>query len=193
MNRPLQFVAKNIPKEKFRQYGESALTVAERFLLGLWDLIDDMDYGRYHPRLVSEYGAREARAIVAANDQRRAEREQKLAIRRLKRNKWIKQRNEGNRIEYELTNNGRLAALEVLIRTVERRLPEKQCCLVVFDFPEAARHSRQSFRRLLKRIGFECMQLSVWRSDKDILDEIRKMIRLLKVERWVRAYRSEEK
>ena len=64
--------------------------------------------------------------------------------------------------------------------------------LVIFDFPEAAKESRQAFRRLLRRIGFEFIQFSVWSSKKNIIFEIREVVDILKLGRWVKIYRGYE-
>ena len=128
--------------------------------------------------------------IITRGEYSRKEREKKKAIWRLKENKWIKERKEGERVEYELTNNGRIAALGIVISQTNSFLPDGEWCLVVFDFPEAARRSRQFFRRLIKSFGFIGIQLSVWRSKKNVLREIRELVALLKIGRWVQVYRG---
>jgi len=176
--------------KKIKVAAKIALSVTEEFLLTLWEICDEMNCMRYHPGLVMAVGGREARAILAKNEYYRKEREKKKMIWRLKKNKWIKERKEGERVEYELTNNGRIAVLEIIIGRTDSFLPDGEWCLVIFDFPEAARRSRQIFRRLLKRLGFTGIQLSVWRAKKDVVREIRELVTLLKIDRWVQVYRG---
>jgi hypothetical protein len=179
-------------KNKTITVAYAALTVADKVLLGLWDMFDDISYSQIHPRLVLAVGARRAREIVSAKERFRQERKKKKALWQLKRNKWIKLQKEGERVEYEITKNGRLAALEIIMRCTNSCLPAGEACLVIFDFPEAAKESRQTFRRFLRRIGFEFIQLSVWSSKKNIFFEIREAVGILKLGRWVKIYRGYE-
>jgi len=41
---------------------------------------------------------------------------------------------------------------------------------------------------LLKSVGFTQKQLSVWFSNKSILDEMQALVRILKIEKWVNIY-----
>jgi len=177
-------------KQKLKKIAKTALSAAEEVLLTLWETYDDACFARCHPYLAMRVGAKEGRDIIAESEFYRKEREKRQAVRRLKQMKFLKERKEGNRIEYELSVNGRLAALETIMRCTRSFLPDGEYCLVVFDFPEAARRSRQSFRRLLRRAGFERLQLSVWQTKKDVLREAREMVVLLKVGKWVSVYRG---
>ena len=62
-------------KNKIINVTNLVLTVADKVLLGLWDMFDDVSYGQIHPRLVLAVGARRAREIVAAKERFRQERE----------------------------------------------------------------------------------------------------------------------
>ena len=177
-------------KQGAKQIAKIALSAAEEFLLSLWETYDDTCFARCHPFLAMTVGAREGREIISESEFFRKEREKRQAIRRLKQMKFLKERKEGNRLEYELSANGQVAALETIMRCTRSFLPDGEYCLVVFDFPEAARRSRQSFRRLLRRIGFERLQLSVWRTKKNVIRETRALIGLLKIGKWVEAYRG---
>jgi hypothetical protein len=193
IERPFNFRDRNDmnkAKSNIKKVAYKTLTIADKALLGLWEMYDDISYSQIHPRLVLAVGARRAREIVAAKERFQLEREKKKALWRLKENKWIKQKNESDRVEYEITNDGRIAALEAVMCSSDSLLPEGEWCLVVFDFPEPARRSRGIFRRLLKRVGFECIQLSVWQTKKNIYFEINEIIKLLKINHWVRVYQA---
>jgi hypothetical protein len=195
IERPFNFRDRNDmnkAKSNIKKVAYKALTIADKALLGLWEMYDDISYSQIHPRLVLAVGARRAREIVAAKEQFQQEREKKKALWQLKRNKWIKLQKEGVRVEYEITKNGKIAALEAIMKCTRSLLVKGEWILVVFDFPEPARKSRGVFRRLLKRVGFEREQLSVWRTNKNIFYEIDKIIVLLKIDRWVKVYLARE-
>jgi DNA-binding transcriptional regulator PaaX len=111
--------------------------------------------------------------------------ERRREIWRLRQRRWITEHREGNRVIQELTTNGRIAALEVVMKQTTAILPDDQRWTIAFDFPEGARAARQLFRRSLKRIGCTLDQLSVWHTNKDIGREMQEFVRLLKLTRWV--------
>jgi len=116
------------------------------------------------------------------------EKKKRRALKELKRKKWLTERQEGDKVVYELTESAVIQHLKSTIRSTTDVLPEPSIVLVTFDFPEAARRARNSFRYFLKSAGFAQKQLSVWFSTKSILGEMQALIRVLKIEKWVAVY-----
>jgi len=115
----------------------------------------------------------------------------KAALRRLKKKKWIEDRQLGNDVVFELSNKAIIEYLKGLIKQEPTR-PGTRETLVVFDIPEAARNARKSWRRLLKTLGFHKQQLSVWSSMKDIGDQVLALVKALGIEKWVKVYSGTE-
>ncbi|MBI2085997.1 hypothetical protein HYT74_01515 [Candidatus Daviesbacteria bacterium] len=62
--------------------------------------------------------------------------------------------------------------------------------LVLFDIPENRRGIRDLFRRRLKDWGFKNWQRSVWVSNRNITDKLRRLIKNLEIEKWVAVIES---
>ncbi|MBI4592301.1 hypothetical protein HY733_02535 [Candidatus Uhrbacteria bacterium] len=116
------------------------------------------------------------------------EKKKRRVLKELKRRTWLTERREGNKVVYELAESVTIQRLKTTIRSTIAVLPEPSIILVAFDFPEAARRARDSFRFFLKSVGFAQKQLSVWFSNKSILDEMQTLVRMLKIEKWVNIY-----
>ncbi|MBI4435755.1 hypothetical protein HY630_03725 [Candidatus Uhrbacteria bacterium] len=113
------------------------------------------------------------------------------ALRRLKKKKWINDRQLGNDVVFELSNKAIIEYLKGLIKQEPPR-PGTRETLVVFDIPEAARSARTNWRRLLKALGFHKQQLSVWSSMKNIGDQVLALVKALGIEKWVKVYSGTE-
>ncbi|MBI4592192.1 hypothetical protein HY733_01975 [Candidatus Uhrbacteria bacterium] len=111
----------------------------------------------------------------------------KAALRRMKKKKWIMDRELGDTVAFELSNQAIIEYLKASIKREPSR-PGTRETLVVFDFPEAAQSGRKGWRRLLKTLGFKRLQLSVWSTMRDIGDQILALVKALKIEKWVRVY-----
>ena len=65
--------------------------------------------------------------------------------------------------------------------------------MVIFDIPEKERQKRDIFRDALLGMGFTFFQKSIWISPFDVLDKVEKIIRDLKIWKYVRIFLIEEK
>jgi DNA-binding transcriptional regulator PaaX len=118
-------------------------------------------------------------------DQRR-----KRALKRLRDKKWIADRRSGTNIQFTLRYDAAVKSIQSKIQTKTTRLPSRTFALVTFDFPEAARRARDAFRLMLKHLSFRQQQLSVWISDKNVVHELELLVRMMKLDKWVRVYRA---
>ena len=116
---------------------------------------------------------------------------QKKMIRILKSKKYIKLTRKANKLELQLTNKGLIIKLFEIIKEKEELLPEGGVCVVSFDIPEPARKVRRTFRTLLEESGFVLRHKSVWQTRHDVSQELRLIIKKLKIERWVQIYKAE--
>jgi len=88
----------------------------------------------------------------------------------------------------KLTEDGKIQAIKVLIANCHDRFHDGRICLVSFDIPEAAETARAAFRRFIKTVGFKYVQGSVSSIKKDVFKEMRYLIGLLKIGRWVEVH-----
>src|SRR5687768_183744 len=64
--------------------------------------------------------------------------------------------------------------------------------VVVFDIPEENRKIRNAFRSRLKLWKFESHQKSVWVSRKDILKEVKDLVKELGIKKWVTIFEADK-
>ncbi len=95
-------------------------------------------------------------------------RQEQQAIHRLHHRKLVEARKTAQGLEVLLTDAGQVEALRWAILTETSTLPEGQRCYVSFDIPELSRNQRNEFRRLLRKVGFQLVHQSLWRSRKDV-------------------------
>lgn len=119
--------------------------------------------------------------------------EQERSVKRLKKKKWLEEKKQGNRIVLQLTDSGKVFALGQRIVNTERKLSHGRACLVSFDIPERARAARLTLRRLFKSAEFNCCHHSAWITDKDVVDDLTELIRLLGIKDWVSVFRVDKK
>lgn len=62
--------------------------------------------------------------------------------------------------------------------------------VVIFDIPEQKRVVRDMFRRKLKHWGFKSYQLSVWVTKQDVIENLKRTIKELGIEKWVAVLES---
>jgi len=146
--------------------GKKTLTVAAKILIALIEEVEDMQYMRTHCYAVLGKDVRSERYESEIGRRLHEEKIRRQAIKRLREQKFIKLRKEGDRVSYELTRSGKIKAMKVLIMHSSDYYFDKRICLVSFDFPEAASQARKVFRRFLKNVGFKFVQGSVWSSKK---------------------------
>lgn len=58
--------------------------------------------------------------------------------------------------------------------------------LVIFDIPEEVHGLRDHFRRLLKSLGFQMLQASVWVYPYDVFGELEQLIPDIKKHGWIK-------
>jgi len=164
-------------KRKIKKAGKIVLSTVKEILIGLYLEIESGGFNRHYP-------FRDVYWQFHTADARRR------ALVRLRERRWVVEQREGDRVVDALTRDGKIAALEIVLRHTMRRLPAGQCLLVSFDIPEGARMARQQFRRLLKQSGFKFDHLSVWCTDKDVGTELRELVRILSIKKWVHIFLS---
>ncbi len=123
----------------------------------------------------------------------RQNKKRKQALAGLRHRHWLTTRKAGKEMIVRLSSDALVGGLKQRIQALKKHLPHKQRCLVVFDFPVGVNDARQFWRRFLSSSGFRFEQLSVWITEKDVVSEMRALIRLLGVERWVKLYLVLEK
>jgi hypothetical protein len=170
---------------------KKTLSVAAKILIELVEQQRDLNFLYFH-RTHDWRPVRELRYEHVYFEALKEERLRRQAIKRLRENNYIKLQKEGNRVIATLTEDGRVKALQALIKSSTAYLGDGRLCLVSFDFPEAARAGRYSFRWFLKLSGFRFVQGSLWSIKKDVSGELRQLVALLQIGRWVKVFIAEE-
>lgn len=154
----------------------------------LVDLFNDVDFFLAFGRQYGSCGRsiEEMRELKSRAD--RAERNR--SIYRAKQQKLIKTKKEGDKIYQYLTKKGAISLLKSKIILEEKALPEGEICFVIFDIPEDIKHVRDTFRKLLKDIGFRMTQRSVWEGDLDIVDDLRSLVDIMNAQKYIRVYHA---
>ncbi|PIX61923.1 CRISPR-associated endonuclease Cas2 [Candidatus Uhrbacteria bacterium CG10_big_fil_rev_8_21_14_0_10_41_26] len=154
----------------------------------LVDLFNDVDFFLANGRQYGQCGRslEEMREIKNAVERR----ERNHAIYRAKQQKLIKTQKEGDKIYQYLTKKGAVSLLKSKIILEKQTLPEGEICFVIFDIPEDIKHVRDTFRKLLKDIGFRMTQRSVWEGDLDIVDDLRSLVDIMNAQKYIRVYHA---
>ena len=92
---------------------------------------------------------------------------------------------------FRLTEKGRLAAIKDVIRIACKNDNGKRV-LVSFDIPKQENAVRVRLRYVLKDLGFNLVQQSLWSSDKDIGKIMRQLVFDLGAEKWVHVFEAKE-
>jgi len=181
-------------KEKIKKIAKKAavvsLTAAARILIGMFELVDDMNFLRSHQSLCTGMSIEDAREYLAECEE--YHRTYRHAFNRLKKKGWIESKEIGRLVVETLTESGEIAAIEAVLKSRSPMLRAGEYCMVVFDVPEAAHAARDQFRNMLKRIGFVYHQRSVWCIQKEVSAGIKRIVDILKINKWVRIYKSYE-
>ncbi|QQS20151.1 CRISPR-associated endonuclease Cas2 [Candidatus Saccharibacteria bacterium] len=73
---------------------------------------------------------------------------------------------------------------------IARKLSNDARLIVLFDIPQQRAHIRETLRRLLKNLGFEMVQRSVWVTDMDYRDVLLEAIESLELKDCVEVHES---
>lgn len=167
----------------------NAVTKALKQFQSDWLPLDEIYWPSYASSRRWYPGIKEEEARRRASKQHKKERE-RLAY--LKRQQWIETKETAEGLFVRLTDQGKM---ERLCRTLHERpkLNGTITCLVLFDFPESVRSSRDAFRHFLKTSGFHLVQRSVWMSDRDVASEVLQFVRQTKIGKWVEVFVGEKK
>ncbi|MBU1907740.1 hypothetical protein KKF59_01250, partial [Patescibacteria group bacterium] len=168
--------------------GRKFSKMTDAVLNAVADGIEILEYSVYKPGALMRYGY----PFIKEVENERARRQMRSAAWRLKRKGYIEEKRELRGRAFRLTELG-----EKIIRSDESAsfnpvaFPPNIFLIVSFDIPERFKHARQSFRTVLKTLGFRRQHLSVWISDKDWTAYLEKMLENLKVKDWVVLMKGE--
>ncbi|MFC1788054.1 hypothetical protein ACFLZY_02440 [Patescibacteria group bacterium] len=110
------------------------------------------------------------------------------SLRELQTKKIIEIEKKGREIEISLTENGKTQYLINQIILNKKFLSKKQVLVVSFDIPDRVSHIRRYLRSLLREAGFVKRHQSVWETKHDIVDELKELVKRLKLTNWIQLY-----
>lgn len=110
------------------------------------------------------------------------------ALERLHKKRFVQVAKRKNGYFVSISTDGKVELLKLKVQACSKRLPSDCRCLVLFDIPESAKAVRENFRQMMKRCGFVLFQKSAWSSVYDVGEDMRELIRLLGVEKWVEVF-----
>ncbi|MFH1405518.1 MAG: hypothetical protein ABIH21_05525 [Patescibacteria group bacterium] len=120
-------------------------------------------------------------------------RRKKQALERLQHQEYIRLKQKGHELFFQLTDKGVQHALKDKLLNNKKKLPHGQRCYVSFDIPEHSRHVRDELRWLLKRAEFIKIHQSLWSSDNNVVDELVELIKAFNVQDWIHIFVGESR
>lgn len=153
----------------------------------LLELSEELDaFLEGHTRPGYTYGF----ATVKHIKEKKVRKEYYEQLRGVERSRYVKLQKQGDKIIAVFTERGAYEALKLRILTSSASMMSGEVCLVVFDVPERIARVRNAFRRLLKAAGFYQIQRSVWEGERDVVDELRELVKIAGASDYIRIYRS---
>jgi len=173
-------------EKKYKKVFKRGISITGKILIALFDFCEDISFIHSHPYLSMAMGTEMARDYLA--ESRRTIR---YAYRRLKRRGYIKEKKQGEKIIWQLTNDGKIAALKIAMQFQNKTRKDGKFYIVSYDIPVAARATRSFFRHTLKLIGLKYLQHSVWYTNKEIVSDLTQLLSLLRIKKWVKLLIAE--
>lgn len=103
----------------------------------------------------------------------------------LYKRKIIKRVLEQKHAGYILDSKGILRVMQMRMPNLQKKkLPQKQWFMVFFDIPEKKRKARDFFRGLLRSMGFEPLQKSIWITRYDFIQETKEALKNIGIEKY---------
>ncbi len=103
----------------------------------------------------------------------------------------ISRKADGKRIRknYELTKKGMMRAVKLCLEKEKLKKLINERRLIIFDIPEKQRFYRDYFRQLMKDLGCQMIQLSVWQADFELPEDFLLLVGELGLQRRVIIYK----
>lgn len=154
-------------------------------LLDIARAADDIHFGLLRPGMVVRYGIEDARKILSRQEIR--ERKQKLY--QLHERGLIHAEKINKKYEIQFKKYGCIEVQRQRILKEKTYLPQNTLCIVSFDIPEKYRKVRQQTSRLLGSLGMRRTHRSVWSSNQDIVNNLKKLLLLRGVKQdWFKIF-----
>ncbi len=112
------------------------------------------------------------------------------AVRQLREKGYLETPKDGRKILLKLTDKGKQEL--ILRKLLENKKWDGKWRIVIFDVPEKYRSIRNTFRSQLKMWEFIQLQKSVWIGKKDVNKEIKKFVKQLNINDWVKILLATE-
>ena len=106
------------------------------------------------------------------------------AVRQLREKGYLETPKDGRKILLKLTDKGKQEL--ILRKLLENKKWDGKWRIVIFDIPEKYRSVRNTFRSQLKMWEFIQLQKSVWIGKQDVTKELRKFVKDLNIDEWVK-------
>lgn len=104
----------------------------------------------------------------------------------LKKNGFIRIKELENKEAIILTPKGFKKLVRIKYKINRKRRRDGRCQMILFDIPEKRNRDRDLFRSMIKTLGYQRFQKSIWISPYDITKETQKIIRELNLIPYVR-------
>lgn len=162
-------------------------SISSKILLTVLKATKDLYFIRHHQSLSLSMGVEQARAHLAE-----LERNKSYGFKRLRKRGLIVSSSTKNKIIYKLTNDGKAAALEIILKQMRSKLPLGESLLITFDIPESNRSIRDMFRKILKQFHFKQIHQSCWVTKRDSNEYLKTYLKLTGLCRWAKLFHAKE-
>lgn len=111
----------------------------------------------------------------------------------LKRRKIIQEIIKSNKKGYILTTMGKERLFMLRIKeTNKKKMLKGRWLMVFFDIPEKERSKRDSLRKMLRGLGFEQMQKSIWICPYDVEKEVKEGVEMMDIGKYTQLLMVEK-
>lgn len=176
------------------------IPLTDKFLWMLYDSYEKTGEILEPPEIFKLKPLREAGALDAhywsALETKRQRRQFAQFVNHLKRKGYIKIAILKNKKGILLSPKGKEKALRVKYSKVKpeglKKRKDRKWVMVIFDIPEKKRKYRNDFRSFLYSLGFQKLQKSVWISPYNISKQLEEVIRVYRIDSYIRIFLIEE-
>ena len=118
-----------------------------------------------------------------------------LTVERMKKQGWIKEAERQGKKFLKLTKKGKVQILLQKMQGVKKPGKDRwdrKWRLAIFDIPESCKNERQHIRRFLKKVGFHCLQKSIYIYPYELASDAVEYLKLSGLDQFIRFLRVDK-
>lgn len=109
-------------------------------------------------------------------------------LRKFLHEKHLEEKRIGEKLTQRLSDDDVAEAIRVRLLTKQELLPAGLVCAISYDIPECQRDVRDKLRYFLKQIGCRIVHQSLWKTNRDLIRELRELFSVKGAEKWIKIF-----